>query len=443
MDADVRADLGGVDVSVESGIERLESRDRRSFLAPSPFDPAETHREEFGADGTGWSRRLGIRLGKAAAAGRLTVDCGFSYSRSTTDANERSSESGILSSADDEFERTRNNASDAVSRDFECDAGVCLKLTPDTRLSGRFRHLEEREEGVLDRYETLFYGGSAIEGAIQQSLTFERRASIAEGRMETALGSAVQFDLRLSYGSTNQSIRETSGAITIHEFEGGLDEYGGRAQCSLAFSSSCSLSVSGGYEIAPTNTALGEMVPSFESDTDEFVETKVRWRPRLGLNFAATLRHSERSSDAFDSSSTVDSASLSAACAFDERWTADASWTTRIQRTSADTLQLLPLPAPTLVPTTVQFEEVAHVATFGGSYALTSRLRPRLGMSLALADGDVGVQQESIDLDLPYRWQEHSTIGIEVELHDLQVDDGDSLRGFTSRALVLYIQAGF
>jgi hypothetical protein len=439
---DLRAPVAGFDVAIDGGIESLHTRTRDEFAVPSPADPTATETEKLGDDGRGTTQRFGLRA-KRTMGSDLLVDFGARYVDADMDADLRSEETGILFSIDDPIERLRTADAHATAREFEADAGLRWTAAPGLALHARAREVRQSEHGMTFTHQAITESGVPFDVMTSEETSFEHNISAIEGGVDTALSEVADLDVSLAYGHDHETIDDRSNGTTVHAFDGGHDEYGGTARLSVEADKTCTLSIACGYELAPVETTADQSVVMFGRDEEAFAELRARWKPEAGVAVSGTLRHARRESTAFHSQADLDSISLAATFSGSPDWSADASWTMRIQENEADTTQLLLLPAPMQVPVTVRFAGVQNIVTAGLSKALNPRLRPRLSVDAAIANGDSAFESTFVSLDVPYRIHDGLTVGALVDLHRFDGEGGLDASDFSSTGLVVYATFAF
>lgn len=442
---DVGFEAFGWDLALEGGIERLRTRDARSFSAPAPSDPTETQTEDFRAHGDAVTIRSSARARRTFDEGRLAADVGVEHRVTEGDYAMHVFETGVLSLPGELFERTTDSDAEVVDRFFQVDAGVRREVTPDFAWRARVERVETREHGDVMR--TILFeeppGSPPSQLDERESLTFESRLTLVEAGIEAGLSPGVDLDLLLEAGRDHEEVLVTFDGLPQAILDDTLDRLGGRAALSIEASRATTLVLEAGYELAPTHNPSGQALLELEDERGLFASARARWRPRPGVTVTTKLQHRARDIEAFGSHYESNSLSVSGTWAASERWSADAMYTLRLYDLAADTMKLFLDPFPTQFPDRVFFRGAQNVLSGSLRWAVTPSFAPRISASAAATSGDADLSYGALLVDLPWERSKGSTIGVELDLRRFDVSGTSRANDYESAALVIYARVGW
>ena len=168
-----------------------------------------------------------------------------------------------------------------------------------------------------------------------------------------------------------------------------------------------------------------------------------RWHGSEDTTLAATARHEQRRSDAFESEGKADSLSISGSTLVGGTLALDGSLGFRTYDYEADTTFVIAAPAATEIPGHVETEGAQTTLGAGASWEASDALRPRLWTSVAIGTGDASYDYGAIDLDVPYRLTEVWEVGTNVSWVLFDGEEQLDGRDYDAGILVLYARVSF
>jgi hypothetical protein len=345
----------------------------------------------------------------------------------------------------DTFVRTTDSDADLVDRFFRADAGIRRQVSPDFAWRARVERIHQSEGGslVIDTLTEEPPGSPPTELVQHQSLHFESELDLLELGLESALSPCTGLDLSVEGGLDHEVVRDVADGVVLHEFDDTLDQFGGRATLSVETSREVTVSVEGGYELAPTHNPGGQTLFGLEDERGAFAGARVRWKPRTGVALTAGVKHRQRDIHAFGSHYESNSFTLSGSYAASPRWNADAAYSLRLYDLAADTVIEILDGTPQQVPTRVFFRGVQNVLSGSVSFEVAPSFRPKLGASAVVVNGDADLRYATLLVDLPWKQSSDITLGVETDVHHFDSAGSEFDGDYDSMALTIYVRTAF